>query len=240
MLYSQQENEAVSHTAGHDLPSMKVALEELDMQGISRDDRKAKPADAGWRVRLFKNGVYVASRHFRDATYRNSREASLRAAACYRDEKMAECQVTRRKKGGNEVTQLRKSAGKTQKELAALLLVSPGQVSIWENGRVSRPELRIIKAVLAGEVAPGNSDVQIDFYDTRKALGLGQEHMATLLACSDSTYGRWERGTVRIPGWASVFVSALANGWVAPLGALGSKISARRKAAPADTSDILP
>ena len=187
-------------------------LSEPAMQGISRDERPANPPDAGWRVRLFKDGKYVANRHFRDAAY-GGKPGSLYAAQRYRDDMAVEFGVRRRV---GEVTALaghRVSAGLSQSTVASWLHVSTPLVTRWEHEGAPEPVLRLATAMFDGAVKPQKTVPTPDLASLRQKLGLRQEDMARKFDRRLAAYGEWERGKRQMPGWVAVYVQAVASGW---------------------------
>jgi DNA-binding transcriptional regulator YiaG len=183
-----------------------------EMQGISRDERPNRPSDAGWRVRLFKAGRYVANRHFRDAAYQGG-PAALAAAKRFRDDMALEHDVHRRTGQGNELSRVRIAAGRAQSTLASWLHVSTPLIARWE--RVGAPDavIRLVTAMIAGVVQPTQTVSSPDLLAIRMKLGLRQEDMAAKFDRGYNAYGEWERNKRPIPGWVKVYLDAIARGW---------------------------
>nr|BAO19069.1 hypothetical protein [Burkholderia sp. M701] len=183
-----------------------------EMQGISRDERVGRPADAGWRVRLYKAGKYVANRHFRDVAYLG-RDAALAAAKRYRDD-MAEQHGIRRRVGcGNELSRIRVSAGLSQSRLAAWLHVSTPLIARWEHIGAPDAVFLLTQAFISGKVQAVAERPDPDLIAVRTAAGLTQDDMARKFDRGYNAYGEWERKKRRIPGWVAVYIDALGRGW---------------------------
>lgn len=183
-----------------------------EMQGISRDERPKRPSDAGWRVRLFKGGRYVANRHFRDAAYHGSL-AALAAAKRFRDDMALEHDVHRRTGQGNDLSRLRIAAGHAQSTFASWLHVSTPLIARWE--RVGAPDAvtRLVTAMITGVVQPTQTVSSPDLLAIRMKLGVRQEDMAAKFDRGYNAYGEWERNKRPIPGWVKVYLEAIARGW---------------------------
>jgi DNA-binding transcriptional regulator YiaG len=183
-----------------------------DMQGISRDERPRRPSDAGWRVRLFKGGQYVANRHFRDAAYQGV-AAALAAAKRFRDDMAIEHDVRRRTGQGNELSRLRVAADLAQSTLASWMHVSTPLIARWE--RVGAPDavIRLVTAMIAGVVQPTQTVSSPDLLDIRLKLDMRQEDMAAKFDRGYNAYGEWERNKRPVPGWVKVYLDAVARGW---------------------------
>ncbi|WP_432263104.1 transcriptional regulator [Cupriavidus sp. TMH.W2] len=182
------------------------------MQGISRDDRPSRPADAGWRVRLYKGGEYVANRHFRDAAY-GSREHALLAAQRFRDDMAYEHGVRRRQGQSSFLSKIRVAAGLSQATLATWLHVSTPLIARWEHQGAPVAAIRLVTAMIAGLVKPSPEVPVPDLMFVRSSLGLRQDEMADKFGRGYNAYGEWERGKRRVPGWAKVYIDAIAKGW---------------------------
>lgn len=182
------------------------------MQGISRDERPAKPADAGWRVRLFKEGKYVANRHFRDAAYKG-KEGSLYAAQRFRDDMAGEFGIRRREREATALAGFRVSAGLSQATVASWLHVSTPLVTRWEHEGTPVPVLLLATAMFEGIVKPQKALPSPDLAALRQKLGLRQEDMAKKFGRRLAAYGEWERGKRQMPGWVAVYVQAMLSGW---------------------------
>lgn len=187
---------------------------EPEMQGITRDIRTANPSDAGWRVRLMRDGRFVADRHFRDQAYGGPQRAR-RAARCYRDDMAQEHGIVLIAATESELAMLRRDAGVTQRELAQILRVSSAQIAKWERGTVPTPVLSLAGALLSRQVATTTTDVSAD--DIRrirtKVLKWTQQQLATELDRAYAAVGQWERGGRRAPGWVLVYLQAVNDGW---------------------------
>ena len=187
-------------------------LAEPAMQGISRDERPANPADAGWRVRLCKSGKYVANRHFRDAAY-HGKDGSLYAAQRFRDDMAAEFGVRRRDREVTALAGFRVSAGISQSTLASWLHVSTPLVTRWEHEGAPEPVLILATALFGGILKPQKTVPSPDLAALRLKLGLRQEDMAKKFGRRLAAYGEWERGKRQMPGWVAVYVEAMLCGW---------------------------
>lgn len=182
------------------------------MQGISRDERPGRPADAGWRVRLYKGGIYVANRHFRDAAY-GSRDGSLYAAQRFRDDKAREFGIRRREGQSSFLSKIRVDAGLSQGTLASWLHVSTPLIARWEKQGAPVAAIRLVTALIAGRVTPSVEMPTPDLNRVRSLLGLRQDEMADKFGRGYNAYGEWERGKRRIPGWVNVYIDSIAKGW---------------------------
>lgn len=201
-------------------------LTDPEMQGIARDQRLAKPSDAGWRVRLMKAGTYVANRHFRDEAYGN-KEKSLRAARNYRDDMALQNGIRLRLRRDSPLAVLRSNAGISQTTLAAWLNVSPGQIVNWEQGSAPGMVLTLIKGLLNGSVRPYSPRFrELNLRDFRMKMGLSQSEMAKMFERGYATVGEWERGGRRVPGWVLVYANAIRDGWLPFTPAGGGPVSA--------------
>jgi DNA-binding transcriptional regulator YiaG len=116
-------------------------------------------------------------------------------------EEVKDSRVTKR-----TLKSLRKRFNLTQEELAELLDVSSGTVTLWETGKTRPQEHNAAKIITlremsksevdevlgrtpsAAEVAPG------DIRELRERLGLTQKDMAELLEVSSSSITNWEAG----------------------------------------------
>ena len=185
-----------------------------DMQGITRDQRKANPSDAGWRVRLMKGRRYVADRHFRDQAYGGSQRA-MRAARCYRVDMAKEHAIVFTAASEGPLAQLRRGAGLTQLQLAQVLLVSSAQIAKWERGEAPAAMLTLAGALLSRQVVC--TSVEITAGDIRRIrtqiLKWTQHQLAVELDRAYAAIGQWERGARRAPGWVLVYLQAVNDGW---------------------------
>ncbi|SDJ08861.1 DNA-binding transcriptional regulator YiaG, contains XRE-type HTH domain [Pseudomonas abietaniphila] len=190
-------------------------LADPDMQGITRDNRPAKPSDAGWRVRLMKQGTYVADRHFRDLAY-NGRSRARTAAKCYRDDMVKQHEIVLGAPCKGTLALERQGAGLTQKALADLLGVSAGLIAKWERSdQLPEPARAILTAVIARTVIPTTG--QCGWRDIHRirteVLKWSQKELAAVLGCSYAAVGFWERGQRLAPGWVLVYLWAICQGW---------------------------
>jgi DNA-binding transcriptional regulator YiaG len=185
-----------------------------EMQGITRDHRVATPSDAGWRVRLMKDGQFVADRHFRDQAYGGPQRAK-KAARCYRDDMVKEHGIVLTVASEGDLAVLRRVAGLTQRELAQVLRVSSAQVAKWERGAVPAAVLSLTGALLSRQVSSPSTDISGD--DIRrirtKVLKWTQQQLAAELDRAYAAVGHWERGGRQAPGWVLVYLQAVNDGW---------------------------
>ena len=186
-----------------------------DMHGITRDDRPGNPSDAGWRVRVMKQGKYIADRHFRDLAY-NSRSLARTAARCYRDDMMREHEIVLPAPCTGTLSLQRQAAGLTQKTVAELLGVSAGLIAKWERSdHLPEPARAILTSVIAGTVVPTSGQYRWqDIHRIRTdVLKWSQKKLAAVLGCSYAAVGFWERGQRIAPGWVLVYLWATSQGW---------------------------
>lgn len=189
-------------------------IADSSMQGITRDNRPSKPSDAGWRVRLMKDGKFVADRHFRDLAY-HGRSRAKRAAQCYRDDLAFEHQIQFTQTVHTDLALQRHAAGLTQAAIASMLSVSPGLVSKWEKGADMPAAARsLFQAAVQGElVGDAPSLAGADIRRIRaEVLGWTQTQLADALGWAYAAVGYWERGQRRIPGWVQVYMKAIDEG----------------------------
>jgi DNA-binding transcriptional regulator YiaG len=191
-------------------------ITDSSMQGITRDNRPSKPSDAGWRVRLMKDGKFVADRHFRDLAY-HGRSRAKHAAQCYRDDMATEHQIQFAQTVHTDLAHQRHAAGLTQAAIASMLSVSPGLVSKWEKGADMPVAARSLfrAAVQAELVGDAPSLAGADIRRIRaEVLGWTQAQLADALGWAYAAVGYWERGQRRIPGWVQVYMKAIDEGRV--------------------------
>lgn len=185
-----------------------------DMQGISRDKRASAPSDAGWRVRLMKEGRYVADRHFRDHAYGGTSRAK-KAARCYRDDMARLHGVIMTPASDGALAVIRRNGGLTQHELALRLGVSSAQIAKWERGAPPVALLSLAKALLTGAVVPCPETITAQ--DIRRVrtelLKWTQQQLADEVGRAYSAVGQWERGACPAPGWVLVYLQAVCSGW---------------------------
>lgn len=185
-----------------------------DLHGITRDPRAANPSDAGWRVRLMKNRLYVADRHFRDQAY-GGPQRSKKAARCYRDDMVKEHGIVLTVASEGELAVLRRGAGLTQRQLAMILRVSGAQVAKWERGAVPAAVLALAGALLSRQIVSRASEISGE--DIRRIrtqiLKWTQRQLAAELDRAYAAIGQWERGGRRAPGWVLVYLQAVNDGW---------------------------
>jgi len=180
---------AVATRAHKPMPQTGARREsDPDMQGISRDERPNRPADAGWRVRLYKAGKYVANRHFRDAAY-GGQDSALYAAKRFRDDMANEHGVRRRTAQGNDLSKVRVAAGLSQTMLASWLHVSKSLIARWERLGAPQSAIRLVTALIAGHVKPQTVMPEPDLAAIRKSLGLRQDEMAEKIGRGYNAYG---------------------------------------------------
>lgn len=212
MATDLQENSTFEMTSLEDRGPRRVS--DPHMQGITRDDRKKTPSDAGWRVRLMKGRRYVADRHFRDQAYGGSQRA-MRAARCYRDDMAKEHEIVFTAASEGALAQLRREAGLTQLQLAQVLLVSSAQVAKWERGAAPAALLTLTGAILSRQVVCNSVDITAG--DIRRIrtqiLRWTQHQLAAELNRAYAAIGQWERGARRAPGWVLVYLQAVDDGW---------------------------
>ncbi|WP_137162076.1 helix-turn-helix domain-containing protein [Pseudomonas asiatica] len=191
-------------------------IADSSMQGITRDNRPSKPSDAGWRVRLMKDGKFVADRHFRDLAY-HGRSRAKRAAQCYRDDMANEHQIQFAQPVHTDLALQRHAAGLTQAAIASMLAVSPALVSKWEKGGdIPAAARSLFQAAVQGElVGDAPSLAGADIRRIRaEVLGWTQTQLADALGWAYAAVGYWERGQRRIPGWVQVYMQAIDEGRV--------------------------
>ncbi|WP_425953279.1 transcriptional regulator [Ralstonia pseudosolanacearum] len=217
MSLAQAIGSSAIHTLSRSAPKAKTRTgarrhSDASMQGISRDERPNRPSDAGWRVRLYKDGEYVANRHFRDAAY-GSQDNSLNAAKRFRDDQANEHGVRRRQSQDGVLSKIRIAGGVSQAMLATWLHCSTPLIARWERDGGPDAAICLVSAMLAGIVKPSVDTPVPDLVRVRRSLGLRQDEMAEKFDRGYNAYGEWERGKRRIPGWVKVYVDAISKGW---------------------------